>query len=256
MYFRKILFLYLKLSSYLVVMNFIRYQSRFEAGQRLALLIRNEHEELKELLVKDKALFFCYAIPNGGIPVAEGFCTDFDINYDFLIVRKVKIPFNTEAGFGSVTTDGSVLINQPLLNRLNLTERQVNDAIELTKQEIKQRLEFYKKEGNLEDGFTRNIQGKHVFMIDDGLASGFTMLAAINMIKKYQPAKLFIAVPTAPLRTIKNILPKVDEVFCPNIRDVMWFAVADAYKNWYDVPESEVLKIISNSKCYVSKLDN
>ena len=231
-------------------MTFYRYQSRFEAGERLAQLIRNEHEVLKELLVKDKELFFCYAIPNGGIPVAEGFCTDLDINYDFLIVRKVKIPFNTEAGFGSVTTDGSVLINQPLLNRLNLTERQVNDAIELTKQEIRQRLEFYKKEGNLEDGFARKIQGKHVFMIDDGLASGFTMLAAIKMVKTYKPSKIYIAVPTAPQGTVERLENEVDEIICPNIRNVWRFAVAEAYLHWYDVSESEVLELIKNSNFY------
>ncbi len=231
-------------------MNFNRYQSRFEAGERLAQLIRNEYEELNELLTQDKNIFFCYAIPNGGIPVAEGFSKSFNLNYDFLIVRKVKIPFNTEAGFGSVTTDGSVLINEPLLNRLHLTEREINNAIELTKQEIKQRLEFYKKEGNLEEGFTRNIQGKHVFMIDDGLASGFTMLAAIKMVKNYKPLKIYIAVPTAPQSTVQRIENEVDEIICPNIRNVWRFAVAEAYLHWYDVPESEVLELIKNSNYY------
>jgi len=231
-------------------MNFNRYQSRFEAGERLAQLIRNEFEVLNKLLAQNKNQFFCYAIPNGGIPVAEGFCTDLDINYDFLIVRKVKIPFNTEAGFGSVTTNGSVLINQPLLNRLNLTEREVDDAIKLTKQEIEQRLEFYKKEGNLEEGFTRNIQGKHIFMIDDGLASGFTMLAAIKMVKTYKPSKIYIAVPTAPQSTVQRIEHEVNEIICPNIRNVLRFAVAEAYLHWYDVPESEVLELIKNSNFY------
>ena len=77
------------------------------------------------------------------------------------------------------------------------------------------------------------------------------MLAAINMIRKYNPKKIFVAVPTAPLRTVENINPEVDEVFCPNVRDIMWFAVADAYKNWYDLHESEVLEIITNSNYYV-----
>ena len=88
-------------------------------------------------------------------------------------------------------------------------------------------------------------------MMDDGLASGFTMLAAIKMIKKYNPEKIFIAVPTAPLSTIKRFKGEVDEIFCPNIRDVWQFAVADAYQNWYDIPESKVLEIISQSKYYI-----
>ena len=91
-------------------------------------------------------------------------------------------------------------------------------------------------------------------MIDDGLASGFTMLAAIKMVKKYNPKKIFIAVPTAPLHTIQRIQAavKIDKVFCPNIRNVWRFAVADAYLHWYDLDESEVLEIINNSKFYTN----
>jgi predicted phosphoribosyltransferase len=100
----------------------------------------------------------------------------------------------------------------------------------------------------------QTIKDKNIFILDDGLASGFTMLAAINMIKKFHPTKIFIAVPTAPLRTIKNVKPEVDEIFCPNVREVIWFAVADAYRNWYDVPESEVLEIITKSNYYISPI--
>jgi predicted phosphoribosyltransferase len=77
------------------------------------------------------------------------------------------------------------------------------------------------------------------------------MLAAIKMIKKYNPKRLYIGVPTAPLHTVTHIQHEVDEIYCPNIRKTSWFAVADAYKHWYDVPESEVLDIIMKSKFYV-----
>ena len=81
------------------------------------------------------------------------------------------------------------------------------------------------------------------------------MFAAINMIKKYHPKKIIISVPTAPLRTIKKVELEVDMVYCPNIKEVMWFAVADAYKKWYDVPESEVLKLINNSNHYFPNIN-
>ena len=236
-------------------MNFVRYASRFEAGILLAEYILRENENLYNFFYENTNKCFCFAIPNGGVPITEGFCTHFNLNYDILIVRKIKIPYNTEAGFGSVTTDGTVLINQPLLSKLNLSEKSINASIELTKTEIKERLIFYNKRRNLVNFYEQHIKNRNVFILDDGLASGFTMLAAINMIKKYYPKKIFIAVPTAPLRTIKNVKPNVDEIFCPNIREVMWFAVADAYKNWYDVPESEVLKIITSSKYYISNLE-
>ena len=85
-------------------MSFKRYDSRFEAGEILAELIRKEENPLYNLVKEEPENFFCFAIPNGGIPVAEGFCNRLNIRYDLLIVRKIKIPWNTEAGFGSITT--------------------------------------------------------------------------------------------------------------------------------------------------------
>lgn len=236
-------------------MKFIRYESRVKAGEILAKYLENRDQSIKDLLLESPTQFFCFAIPNGGVPVTEGFCSKYNLNYDILIVRKIKIPYNTEAGFGALTTDGTVLINEPLLNQLNLSEKEVHDSINLTKKEIMDRLKLYNKEANLEEFYLEKIQERYVFILDDGLASGFTMLSAISMIKKYHPLKIFIGVPTAPLRTVKRIKLEVDKIFCPYIRDTLWFAVADAYKNWYDVPESEVLKIISNSKHYISSLE-
>jgi len=88
-------------------------------------------------------------------------------------------------------------------------------------------------------------------MIDDGLASGFTMKAAIKMIQKYNPQKIYLAVPTAPLLTVKKFKDDADNIFCPNIRDTWHFAVASAYKHWYDIPETEVLEIIKKSEYYM-----
>ncbi len=233
-------------------MKFVRYESRFKAGELLAEFIENRIKTLKDQLFNNKSLFFCFAIPNGGVPVTEGFCSKYNLTYDILIVRKIKIPYNTEAGFGAITTDGTILINKPLLSQLNLSEKQIQDSINLTKNEISERLKFYNKESSLEQFYSNNIKNKYIFLLDDGLASGFTMLAAISMIKKYQPLKIYVAVPTAPLRTINRIKAEVDEIICPNIRDVLWFAVADAYKNWYDIPETEVLEIIEKSNNYIA----
>ncbi len=233
-------------------MKFERFDSRFKAGEILAELIKEKDIELYDSIVKKSNNFFCFAIPNGGVPVAEGFCSKLKINYDMLIVRKIKIPWNTEAGFGSLTTDGSVLINKPLLNQLSLSEEELNKAINLTKTEINERLQFYNKELDFEKIYEKIIHNNSIFMLDDGLASGFTMLAAIKMVKKYDPVKISLVVPTAPLHSIQRIQEAVniDKIFCPNIRNVWRFAVADAYKNWYDVPESEVLEILKNSNYY------
>ena len=232
-----------------------RYESRFQAGKILVECIKIQNKKLGEDLIDNPDIFFCFAIPNGGVPVTEGFCSILKFKYDILIVRKIKIPFNPEAGFGSITTDGTIFINQPLLTRLNLSEESKIRSIELTKAEIYDRLKFYEKTLDLEQAYRKQIQNKYVFILDDGLASGFTMIAAISMIKKYKPIKIFITVPTAPLRTVNKLNKDVDEIFCPDIREVMQFAVADAYNHWYDVPESEVLEIINESNYYVNDIE-
>jgi predicted phosphoribosyltransferase len=88
-------------------------------------------------------------------------------------------------------------------------------------------------------------------MIDDGLASGFTMLAAIKMVKKYNPKKIYVAVPTSPLSSVQRVSPYIDELFCPNVRNVWRFAVADAYKAWRDLSENEVIKVLERSMFYI-----
>ncbi|MFW9945576.1 MAG: phosphoribosyltransferase [Candidatus Odinarchaeota archaeon] len=235
-------------------MKFEKYESRFQAGQILAEFILKRSTTLKRKLDKFIDRFIVFTIPNGGVPVAEGFCDKLDLKYDIIIVRKIKIPFNTEAGFGSITTDGTILINEPLLNSLNLSKFQLEKSIESTKNEIKERISYYNKSPELHETYRKLIENQYIFLMDDGLASGFTMLAAIQMVKKYNPAKTYLAVPTAPLHTISRIQKEVSEVFCPNSRNTMWFAVADAYQHWYDVPESEVLETIKKSKFYFDNI--
>jgi predicted phosphoribosyltransferase len=80
--------------------------------------------------------------------------------------------------------------------------------------------------------------------VDDGLASGFTMLAAARSARKRQPKKIIVAVPTASLGAVELLMSEVDEIVCLNIRSGSSFAVADAYENWYDLTDEEVLKIL------------
>ncbi|MBD3256006.1 MAG: hypothetical protein GF383_13000 [Candidatus Lokiarchaeota archaeon] len=232
-------------------MKYVPYESRLDAGKILANYILKSDQELDHAIKNNKNQHFTFAIPNGGVPVAEGFCSELQYRYSLIIVRKIKIPYNTEAGFGSVTTDGTVLINESLLDGLNLSSQAIEKSILTTKKEIEERLIFYNITETFENKFREEIRNKNIFMIDDGLASGFTMLAAIKMIKKYEPKQIFVAVPTAPMRTVKKIEKHADEIFCPNIRNVWRFAVAEAYKNWYDLPESEVLEIIQKSSYFV-----
>ncbi|MHA1278393.1 MAG: phosphoribosyltransferase [Candidatus Helarchaeota archaeon] len=206
------------------------YRDRSHAGNLLADIIQKRFTE-------DIAIL---AIPNGGVPVALPIYKRFqqkDKNTQFylLIVRKLPIPFNTEAGFGAITLDGTVILNEPLVARIGLNEPQIQTQISLVMAQMKQRLKEY---GLSKQKF--EIKNKNVLLVDDGLASGFTMIAAIKSIQKFHLNKIVVAIPTAPQSSIDRITPLVDEIICPNIRNTRFYAVADAYQYWHDLEISEV----------------
>jgi predicted phosphoribosyltransferase len=237
-------------------MTFEKYKSRFQAGTRLASLLEDNNPKLYERIQKRREKIFCFAIPNGGVPVSEGFCSVLSLKYDLLILRKIKIPYNPEAGFGSITTDGSLLLNETLLSKLNLSQKEIENSIETTKEEIRVRLRYYGKSDIEVQSYSNRILDKYIFLIDDGLASGFTMLAAIKMVRNYNPQKIIVLAPTAPFRTIQKIQEKVDTVICANIKRTIRFAVAQAYKNWYDLTEKEVLEILQKSDYFIESKMN
>lgn len=180
-------------------------------------------------------------IPSGGVPVAAEIAEYIGLTLDFMIVRKLQIPYNPEAGFGAVGPDGEVSLNADLVSRLGITEKEEKRQIQKTKDIIKVRNELFR------EGLPfPSLRDKVVIIVDDGLASGYTMLSAVRFIKSHRPNKVVVAVPTAPKRTVDLILPHVDELVCLNVRSGLAFAVADAYENWYDLEEEEVIAILKS----------
>jgi len=178
-------------------------------------------------------------IPSGGVPVAAGIAKALGLPLDVIIVRKIQLPDNTEAGFGAVGPDGEVSLNTNLVSQLRLTEEEVKKQIQITVDTIKRRNGLF-REGR---PFSL-LKDKVVIIVDDGLASGYTMLSAVDFIKRHKPEKVVVAVPTAPKGTVDLILPQVDELVCLNVRSGFTFAVADAYEKWYDLEDEEVISIL------------
>ena len=182
------------------------------------------------------------AIPAGGVPVGKEVALALSVPLSLAIVRKIRIPGTTEAGFGAVTWDGRVVINDRLRTALGLSAPEVDQAIEETRKNVNERLAR----------FTRGrvfpvLAGKTVILTDDGLASGFTMLAAIKSVRTHNPAQVMAAVPTASAASAELVSRQADQVVCLNIRSGQRFAVAEAYKQWYDLEDREVLDEMSGS---------
>ena len=89
-----------------------------------------------------------------------------------------------------------------------------------------------------------NLNDKNVLIVDDGLASGYTMLAAIKWVKNKNPKKIIVAIPTASLQALNTVSPYVDLIVCLNVRSGEFFAVADAYKTWHDLSDQEVIEFL------------
>ena len=156
------------------------------------------------------------------------------------MVRKIQIPWNTEAGFGALSWDGKVILNKDLVEQLGLTEEEINASILNTQKNLEARLHKFRGDEPMPE-----LVDKVVILVDDGLASGFTMLAAARSVKEKTPKKIIVAVPTGSLGAIELLVPEVDEIVCLNIRSGSSFAVAEAYENWYDLRDEEVQEILT-----------
>lgn len=205
------------------------FKDREHAGLLLAEQLDDYKEDPDSLIV---------AIPAGGVPVAVEIASELNLPLDVAITRKLHVPWNEEVGFGAVTWNNIVEVNQNLANQLGLSQSQIEEVIEKEKQIIKQRRRLYGKEEFL------GLKSKHPIIVDDGLASGFSMLTTAKAIKRYRPKFITVAVPTAPRSSIDLLESHVDEIYCLNIRTGRYFAVASAYENWYDLTDEEVLEYL------------
>ena len=211
---------------------------------RTAVFSSREHagEILSEMIMQYKDTnAVVFAIPAGGVPVGAVIAAKLQIPLDVAVVSKITLPWNTEAGYGAVAFDGTVRLNEEMASRLGLTEKVIREGIEQTRNKVKKRVAEFR-------GGKPPIQvaGRPVILADDGIASGFTMLGAVEALRNAGADQIIIAVPTAQLEAVEFLLPNVEEVYCANLRSEWAFAVADAYQHWSDVSEDEVTELLGS----------
>lgn len=181
------------------------------------------------------------AVPNGGVPVGAVIAQKLPAALHLMVVRKLQLPDNPEAGFGALTWDGFLLLNRALIHSVGLSEREILTQQEKAEQSIRTRLALFGKWAVLPP-----LEERVVILVDDGLASGFTMEAAAKSIQKRGPKGVIIAVPTSSMTAFRRLESLVDQVVCPELSRLRIFAVANAYENWYDLNEEEVLRILES----------
>ena len=205
------------------------FANRSEAGLQLAEMLRN--------VVDPDSLVL--AIPSGGVPVGLALARTLGLDFDLVLVRKVQIPWNTEAGFGAVNMDADLIINEHLLYLLNLSGDQVERQVKTAMATIEERNTKFRQNMQFPD-----IADRAIILVDDGLASGYTMKAAIAYVRKRNPGAISVAVPTGSADTVKTLLQEMDTLCCLNIRESYPYAVAAAYRNWHDLEDEDVIALL------------
>lgn len=208
------------------------FDNRFHAGELLSEKLLN---------YKNRDDTYILAIPAGGIQVAIVVAKRLNIPLDLAITRKIHVPWNQEAGFGAISWNGLVLFNEPLVASLGLSDETISHCVAEEKEIIKRRIELFRGKKPFPD-----LDNKNIIIIDDGLASGFSMLTTIKAVKRNKANDLIVAVPTASISAINLLKPHVNQIVCLNIRSEAFFAVADAYKNWYDLKDKDVIDILKH----------
>ena len=205
------------------------FRDRGAAGKILAEMLeayRNSHATV-------------LAIPAGGVAVAAVIAKGLNLSLDLAVVSKITPSWNSEVGYGAVAFDGTVMLNEDLVSRLHLSRQEIQEGIRRTEEKVARRVTLLR--GNR---LLPNLQNP-VLLVDDGLASGFTIRVAIKALRGAGSRQIILAVPTAHEASVRKTSEEVEAVYCPNIRSGPSFAVADAYEYWRDVDEAEMMDILA-----------
>lgn len=213
--------------------SFPAFRDRCDAGARLADFVPTEREGDSVVL----------AVPRGGIPVGEPLAVALDAPLHMVPVRKLPIPSNPEAGFGAVALDGSRVLNDVLVYRFGLTQSLIDAVTEEVIEEVRRRAREY---GGNEQHLP--VQGRVAYLVDDGLASGYTMIAAAQMVRNLDPAALILAVPCSPWDSISRVQAYFDEMYFLYVQERTPFAVASYYRSFPDMSDDEVREILLRSR--------
>jgi predicted phosphoribosyltransferase len=205
------------------------FRDRREAGRVLADLVEAHIGPDTRLL----------AIPAGGVPVAVALAAAKGLDVAAAVVSKVTLPWNAEVGYGAVAFDGTVNLNRSLIEDLGLDQDTVSAGIAATRERVARRIQSFPTAADL--------SGAKLVLVDDGLASGFTMRTAVDAVRKVGAARVAVAVPTGSIRAVHDLALRVEDVFCANVRTGLRFAVADAYERWRDVPEAEAAELLRSA---------
>lgn len=215
-------------------MEDIIFEDRRDAGRRLAKAITKRGYSNKTLLV--------LGIPRGGVVVADEVAEAMSSPLDVVIVRKIRAPYQPELGIGAVVDGDNIsIINEELVRALGVSADYLDSEIACQREEIERRLQIYRG-----DRPSPEIAGKTVIVIDDGIATGYTFRAALEGLRRRNPARLIAAAPVAARSSIDMLGAFADEMIFLGT-PVSFFSVGTWYRDFVQVEDEEAIAILQRN---------
>jgi len=209
------------------------FTNRQEAGRVLA-----EHLEK----YADREDVIVLGVPRGGVPVAFEVAAALHVPMDIFVLRKLGVPGHEELAFGAIGSGGVRVLNTDVVNKLGVSEGEIAAATKKETQELERRERLYR--GNRPP---LNVERYTVILIDDGIATGASLRAAIQAIRKLKPAALVVATPVAPRNTVHSLRHEVDELVCTKIPDP-FYGVGQFYEDFSQVSDEEVIELLKRAR--------
>lgn len=210
----------------------VYFSDRKDAGKQLASALTDF--SFKEGMV--------LAIPRGGVVVGYEIASALNFKLDVIIPRKIGTPDNPELAIGAVTEDGTMILDDSLIMYLGVSNDYIYQESERQKQEIRRRQNFY-RQGVSEP----EIKDKNVIVVDDGIATGYTMKAALASVRNRGAATLTVAIPVGPPSTIKELKHQADNIVCLYTPEYFQ-AIGQFYSDFSQTTDEEVIELLKKQK--------
>ncbi|HHH42227.1 MAG TPA: phosphoribosyltransferase [Chloroflexi bacterium] len=208
------------------------FVNREEAGRQLAEALRFLHREPDPLIL---------AIPRGGIVVGYQVARTLDLPLDLFLVRKIGAPFNPELALGAVTVMGDVVVDEALVRDLGVRWDYLEQEIARQREALARRATLYRGDRPLP-----TLEGRTLVLVDDGAATGSTMLAGLQALRQQKPAQLIAALPVASDIAIARLKEAADRVVCLLVPELFW-AVGAYYLDFEQVSDEEVIRLLDEA---------
>ncbi len=209
----------------------LRFRDRADAGRRLAaLLARYKNQDA-----------VVYALPRGGVPVAKEIAKALNCPLDLIIIRKIGHPWNPEYALGAIAEDGLLVVQEEDLTRLDQDWFAAEKQRQL--QEAARRRQLY-----LGGKQPLSAAGKIAILVDDGIATGSTMLVAVKKVRREKPARIVVAVAVSPRDTARQFAKEVDEFVAASIPEPFWGAIGYYYDDFTQVSDEAVMALLQGKE--------